>query len=87
VLGGRARLTHPPAKDQRGPGDQHFWGRGERSPLLQRVGRNQQPLRDRKEPQPWAGSFFPSSAAVNPALTIMANALCVGDHLARRLGN
>jgi choline dehydrogenase-like flavoprotein len=31
------------------------------------------------------GSFFPSSAAVNPALTIMANALRVGDHLARRL--
>jgi choline dehydrogenase-like flavoprotein len=31
-------------------------------------------------------SFFPSSAAVNPALTIMANALRVGDHLARRLG-
>ena len=28
------------------------------------------------------GSFFPSSAAVNPALTIMANALRVGDHLA-----
>ena len=27
------------------------------------------------------GSFFPSSAAVNPALTIMANALRVGDHL------
>src|SRR5437764_192963 len=32
------------------------------------------------------GSFFPSSAAVNPALTIMANALRVGDHLMRRLG-
>jgi choline dehydrogenase-like flavoprotein len=32
------------------------------------------------------GSFFPSSAAVNPALTIMANALRVGDHLKRRLG-
>jgi len=30
-------------------------------------------------------SFFPSSAAVNPALTIMANALRVGDHLAERL--
>ncbi|MEO5960207.1 MAG: GMC family oxidoreductase, partial [Opitutaceae bacterium] len=29
-------------------------------------------------------SFFPSSGAVNPALTIMANALRVGDHL---LGN
>jgi choline dehydrogenase-like flavoprotein len=32
------------------------------------------------------GSFFPSSGAVNPALTIMANALRVGDHLAERLG-
>jgi choline dehydrogenase-like flavoprotein len=32
------------------------------------------------------GSFFPSSAAVNPALTIMANALRVADHLCRRLG-
>jgi choline dehydrogenase-like flavoprotein len=32
------------------------------------------------------GSFFPSSAAVNPALTIMANALRVGDHIAGRLG-
>src|SRR6516164_882505 len=31
------------------------------------------------------GSFFPSSAAVNPALTIMANALRVGDHLKQRL--
>jgi len=31
------------------------------------------------------GSFFVSSAAVNPALTIMANALRVGDHLAARL--
>jgi len=31
------------------------------------------------------GSFFPSSAAVNPALTIMANALRVGDHLKKRL--
>lgn len=30
------------------------------------------------------GSFFPSSAAVNPALTIMANALRVGDHLRER---
>ena len=30
-------------------------------------------------------SFFPSSGAVNPALTIMANALRVGDHLATRL--
>jgi choline dehydrogenase-like flavoprotein len=32
------------------------------------------------------GSFFPSSAAVNPALTIMANALRVADHLKERLG-
>ena len=32
------------------------------------------------------GSFFPSSAAVNPALTIMANALRVGDHLLQLLG-
>jgi choline dehydrogenase-like flavoprotein len=32
------------------------------------------------------GSFFPSSGAVNPALTIMANALRVGDHLKERLG-
>jgi choline dehydrogenase-like flavoprotein len=31
-------------------------------------------------------SFFPSSGAVNPALTIMANALRVGDHLLDRLG-
>ncbi|MBX3404130.1 MAG: GMC family oxidoreductase [Phycisphaeraceae bacterium] len=31
-------------------------------------------------------SFFPSSAAVNPSLTIMANALRVGDHLIERLG-
>ena len=31
------------------------------------------------------GSFFPSSAAVNPALTIAANALRVGDHLKARL--
>ena len=31
------------------------------------------------------GSFFPSSAAVNPALTIMANALRVGEHLKERL--
>ena len=31
-------------------------------------------------------SFFPSSGAVNPALTIMANALRVGDHLIERLG-
>ncbi|HWP64350.1 MAG TPA: GMC family oxidoreductase [Candidatus Limnocylindria bacterium] len=32
------------------------------------------------------GSFFPSSSAVNPALTIIANALRVGDHLRERLG-
>ncbi len=30
-------------------------------------------------------SFFPSSGAVNPALTIMANAMRVGDHLKARL--
>jgi choline dehydrogenase-like flavoprotein len=32
------------------------------------------------------GSFFVSSGAVNPALTIMANALRVGDHLLERMG-
>jgi len=32
------------------------------------------------------GSFFPSSAAVDPALTIIANAMRVGDHLLRRMG-
>ena len=32
------------------------------------------------------GSFFPSSGAVNPALTIIANALRVGDHLLERFG-
>ena len=32
------------------------------------------------------GSFFPSSSAVNPALTIMANALRVAEHVADRLG-
>jgi choline dehydrogenase-like flavoprotein len=32
-------------------------------------------------------SFFPSSSAVNPALTAMANALRVGDHLLERLGS
>ncbi len=32
------------------------------------------------------GRLFPSSGAVNPALTIMANALRVGDHLRARLG-
>ena len=31
-------------------------------------------------------SFFPSIGAVNPALTAMANALRVGDHLLRRMG-
>jgi choline dehydrogenase-like flavoprotein len=31
-------------------------------------------------------SFFVSSAAVNPALTIMANALRVGEHILNRLG-
>ena len=31
-------------------------------------------------------SFFPSIGAVNPTLTIIANALRVADHLAERLG-
>ena len=31
------------------------------------------------------GSFFVSQGAVNPALTIIANALRVGDHLLERL--
>ncbi|RCJ29612.1 dehydrogenase [Nostoc minutum NIES-26] len=31
------------------------------------------------------GSFFPSSAALNPTLTIIANALRVGEHLLARL--
>jgi choline dehydrogenase-like flavoprotein len=31
-------------------------------------------------------SFFPSIGAVNPALTVIANALRVGDHLMARLG-
>ena len=31
-------------------------------------------------------SFFPSIGAVNPALTAMANALRVGEHLRERLG-
>jgi choline dehydrogenase-like flavoprotein len=31
-------------------------------------------------------SFFPSCGAVNPALTIMANALRVGDRILERLG-
>jgi choline dehydrogenase-like flavoprotein len=32
------------------------------------------------------GSFFVSSGAVNPTLTIVANALRVGEHLIERLG-
>ena len=32
------------------------------------------------------GSFFPSSGAVNPSLTIIANVLRVGDVLVERLG-
>lgn len=32
------------------------------------------------------GTFFPSSAAVNPAPTIMANALRVGDYIEQELG-
>jgi choline dehydrogenase-like flavoprotein len=31
-------------------------------------------------------SFFPSSSSVNPSLTIIANALRIGDHLRDRLG-
>jgi hypothetical protein len=31
-------------------------------------------------------SFFPSSSAVNPGLTTIANALRIGDHLLERLG-
>ena len=31
-------------------------------------------------------SFFPSIGAVNPALTAMANAVRVGDHLIERMG-
>ncbi|MGA2830045.1 MAG: hypothetical protein ABSF03_28505 [Streptosporangiaceae bacterium] len=30
-------------------------------------------------------SFFPSIGAVNPGLTIMANAIRVGEHLLQRL--
>ena len=33
------------------------------------------------------GSFMPSIGAVNPTLTIVANALRVGDHIAERIGN
>jgi len=32
------------------------------------------------------GSFIPSIGAVNPTLTIIANALRVGDHVAERIG-
>jgi len=31
------------------------------------------------------GSFFPSNSGVNPTLTIIANALRVGDHLIQRI--
>ena len=31
-------------------------------------------------------SFFPSCGAVNPSLTVIANAIRVGDHLLERLG-
>jgi len=31
-------------------------------------------------------SFLPSIGAVSPALTVMANAMRVGEHLAARLG-
>jgi choline dehydrogenase-like flavoprotein len=30
-------------------------------------------------------SFFPSIGAVNPALTVMANAIRVGEHLVERM--
>lgn len=33
------------------------------------------------------GSFFPSIGAVNPSLTIIANALRVGDHLMEKLSS
>ncbi|MEN8444282.1 MAG: GMC family oxidoreductase [Cyanobacteria bacterium J06555_13] len=33
------------------------------------------------------GSFFPSSAALNPTLTIVANAIRVGEHLIERLSD
>ena len=32
------------------------------------------------------GRFFPSSGAVNPSLTIMANAMRVGEHILERMG-
>jgi choline dehydrogenase-like flavoprotein len=31
-------------------------------------------------------SFFPSIGAVNPALTAMANAIRIGEHLCERMG-
>jgi choline dehydrogenase-like flavoprotein len=31
-------------------------------------------------------SFFPSASAINPTLTLVANALRVADHLKQRLG-
>jgi choline dehydrogenase-like flavoprotein len=31
-------------------------------------------------------SFFPSIGAVNPALTAMANAIRVGEHIRERIG-
>jgi choline dehydrogenase-like flavoprotein len=31
-------------------------------------------------------SFFPSIGAVNPALTVIANAIRVGEHLRERMG-
>ncbi len=34
----------------------------------------------------WMAAFFPSASAVNPALTIAANALRVGDKIKERLG-
>jgi choline dehydrogenase-like flavoprotein len=40
-----------------------------------------------REKENWdsRASFFPASGAVNPGLTIMANALRVGDHLLARM--
>jgi len=32
------------------------------------------------------GSFFPSASAVNPSLTIIANAIRIGDHLLQKMG-
>jgi len=31
------------------------------------------------------GSFFPSSSALNPSLTIIANALRIGEHLLAKI--